>query len=357
MEEEIAQFKMVTGCEDLAQIQRCLAAAQGDVQEAVELYFSQGDRTSAPAEPIRSQPTSSRPPTTTPKRSGGVMGFRDLQNQDDDDDDHGDDKEKMSWFTGGEKSGLAVQAPPKKPNRDEILDKLLKEAQANGGVHASEYEREQERFGGGGYRLGNDANTNTHVPAQNRPAARVAVALYRNGFTVGDGDVLRNYQDPASQEFLRVLGEGRVPQELHHLAAQSNKPLEIDLKELRNEDWTPPPMKPFSGSGHTLGSTPSAPASTSSNASTSSPITRTAPTVDTSQPTTNVQIRLADGSRLVAQFNHTHTIGDIRRYIDGGSIGANYDIITTFPPKTFADDSQTIKDAGLINAAVVQKKK
>lgn len=32
-------------------------------------------------------------------------------------------------------------------------------------------------------------------------------------------------------------------------------------------------------------------------------------------PTTSVQIRLADGSRLVATFNHTHTVGDIRRYV------------------------------------------
>lgn len=38
--------------------------------------------------------------------------------------------------------------------------------------------------------------------------------------------------------------------------------------------------------------------------------------VDTSNPTTNIQIRLADGSRLVGTFNYTHTIGDIRRYIN-----------------------------------------
>jgi len=32
-------------------------------------------------------------------------------------------------------------------------------------------------------------------------------------------------------------------------------------------------------------------------------------------PTTSLQIRLVDGTRLVATFNHSHTIGDIRRYI------------------------------------------
>lgn len=32
-------------------------------------------------------------------------------------------------------------------------------------------------------------------------------------------------------------------------------------------------------------------------------------------PSTSLQIRLVDGTRLVATFNLSHTIGDIRRYI------------------------------------------
>lgn len=37
--------------------------------------------------------------------------------------------------------------------------------------------------------------------------------------------------------------------------------------------------------------------------------------VDSSLPVTTIQIRLADGSRLVGQFNHSHTIADVRRFI------------------------------------------
>lgn len=37
--------------------------------------------------------------------------------------------------------------------------------------------------------------------------------------------------------------------------------------------------------------------------------------VDNSKPTTTIQIRLADGSTVKVQFNLTHTVGDIRRYI------------------------------------------
>jgi hypothetical protein len=42
------------------------------------------------------------------------------------------------------------------------------------------------------------------------------------------------------------------------------------------------------------------------------------PTVplDPAQPTTSVQIRLADGTRLVSKFNHTHTVNDIRQFIN-----------------------------------------
>lgn len=37
--------------------------------------------------------------------------------------------------------------------------------------------------------------------------------------------------------------------------------------------------------------------------------------VNASQPTTMIQVRLADGSRLSARFNHSHTVSDIRSYI------------------------------------------
>lgn len=37
--------------------------------------------------------------------------------------------------------------------------------------------------------------------------------------------------------------------------------------------------------------------------------------VDSDQPITSLQIRLADGSRLTGRFNHGHTIGDLRRFL------------------------------------------
>jgi len=80
--------------------------------------------------------------------------------------------------------------------------------------------------------------------------------------------------------------------------------------------------------------------------------------VDETQPTTSVQIRCGDGSRLVGKFNHTHTVKDIRRYIDGqkASKGA-YDLCYSFPQKPINDESQTIAAANLLNAVVIQKMK
>lgn len=33
-------------------------------------------------------------------------------------------------------------------------------------------------------------------------------------------------------------------------------------------------------------------------------------------PSTNIQFRLADGTRLVARFNQTHTVGDLHTYVN-----------------------------------------
>jgi len=78
--------------------------------------------------------------------------------------------------------------------------------------------------------------------------------------------------------------------------------------------------------------------------------------LDSTQPVTSIQIRLHNGEKLVAQFNHTHTVMDIRMYIESQSkmFGLQYDIMTTFPRKVLSDHSQSIAKAGLVNAVIVQ---
>ena len=38
--------------------------------------------------------------------------------------------------------------------------------------------------------------------------------------------------------------------------------------------------------------------------------------INPEEPTTTLQIRLADGKRLVSKFNHSHTVNDVRNFIN-----------------------------------------
>lgn len=80
--------------------------------------------------------------------------------------------------------------------------------------------------------------------------------------------------------------------------------------------------------------------------------------VDQTQPSTSIQVRLADGTRMVSRFNFQHSIRDIRGFIDASRPGGSrsYQLQTVgFPPKELADLDQTIEQADLANSVVIQK--
>jgi UBX domain-containing protein 1 len=129
-------------------------------------------------------------------------------------------------------------------------------------------------------------------------------------------------------------------------------------------------LKPFSGSGNRLGSevpgeVVGGSSSSSSPAATSTPPATTTPQpvpvlANPNEPLTTVQIRLADGTRLVAKFNPTQTVADISRFINltrAGESQRNYVLMTTFPNKELTDPTVTLQAAGLLNAVVVQRYK
>jgi len=79
--------------------------------------------------------------------------------------------------------------------------------------------------------------------------------------------------------------------------------------------------------------------------------------------------------RLPCRMNHTHTVRDVRNFINAcvrtqpyspfvsdirdsarpENLTRSYTIGTTFPNRTLDDDTKTIKDAGLVNSVVVQR--
>ena len=119
------------------------------------------------------------------------------------------------------------------------------------------------------------------------------------------------------------------------------------------------PRLPFQGVGRTLGG--SAPANEPTATPTdvnSSPSPSAGLVMDDSLPSTSIQLRLADGTRMVAHFNYHHTISDVRAFIDASRPGGarNYQLqLMGFPPKLLNDLTRTIEQAGLANSVVIQK--
>eukprot|EP00698_Gefionella_okellyi_P005697 TRINITY_DN15162_c0_g1_i1.p1 TRINITY_DN15162_c0_g1~~TRINITY_DN15162_c0_g1_i1.p1 ORF type:complete len:259 (+),score=55.18 TRINITY_DN15162_c0_g1_i1:22-777(+) len=183
-------------------------------------------------------------------------------------------------------------------------------------------------------------------PAPNT-ATMPKIVLWKNGFTV-NGQELRSYLDPANASFLSALEKGFVPAEL---APQGSTEIDVDVEDKRTELYNPPPPPSyvaFSGGGQTLRSD-NAPAAAEVMQGASKPV------VDESQPTTSVQIRLADGRRMVVKLNHTHTVRDLRAAIDAENpAGAPYNLQILFPRKALTDASETIQAAGLIGASIQQ---
>lgn len=128
----------------------------------------------------------------------------------------------------------------------------------------------------------------------------------------------------------------------------------VDVQLIKHEDkYTPPPKvyKPFSGSGQRLGSpTPGGPSISSPPAPAAAPVASSSSSVaeqavDSSQPTVSLRLQLANGQRLPARFNTTHTIGDLYDFIDRaypGSSARPWVLATTFPNKDHTDKSLTL---------------
>lgn len=146
---------------------------------------------------------------------------------------------------------------------------------------------------------------------------------------------------------------------------------EVDVKlEQHSEKFVQPKKKyvPFAGGGQRLGSPtpgssstpvePTAPPAAAARA----PAADTRPSIDVneSQPILSLQIRLADGTRLPARFNTTHTIGDVYSFVTAANPESRtrpWALMTTFPSKELNDKGQVLGDLAEIKrgGVVVQK--
>lgn len=189
----------------------------------------------------------------------------------------------------------------------------------------------------------------------------VDISFWTNGFTVNDGP-LRKFDDPENAQFLQSLMKSECPKELEPANRKSTVHVNLVKKQEKYHESQRSRIA-FQGVGRTLGSgsssesqnpTPAATAATAHHSTSPS----TGLSVDGSLPSTSIQLRLSDGTRMVARFNCQHTVGDIRAFIDSSRPGAarTYQLQTVgFPPKQLTDATMTIEQAGLVNSVVIQK--
>ncbi|KAF8065684.1 hypothetical protein N665_1165s0013 [Sinapis alba] len=179
------------------------------------------------------------------------------------------------------------------------------------------------------------------------------VTVWRNGLTLDDNP-LWSFNDPLSAAFLQKIESLESPRVVD--SRDGKKRFLIKLIRRQQEDYSesPKPLQPFHGVARTL-----ATVSTEPPASSDSLTTEPTPSTDPTSPTTSIQLVLADGTRIVAQFNTHNTIRDVRDFIDAATPDASRDyhllIMGTFPPKPLTDLDQTINQAGISNSVLAQK--
>lgn len=352
---------------------------------------------------------------------GGIATLGDLNRQEAEDEGD-DERGPANLFTGGERSGLSVQNPDFRRDEgghSDAVREILRQA-AQGARRGQEEDDGSAQagaaapssFGGRGRTIGGPdeeapatlasgstparSTRSGGVPGgfgptddddeedeEEEPIAIRHLTFWQDGFSIERGP-LHRYDDPATQPLLDAIRSERAPLALFDL--KFGQRVEIRVAHRMQEKYSPQladasierePPKPFGGQGNRLGSpAPALAGASSASGSGTAPSSSstTAPSsgagagaggvtpanfqIDDSQPTTQVQIRLADGSRLVGRFNHTHTIADLRTYINASQPGMSarsYVLQASFPPKPLTEEGKTIKEAGLVSSVVIQK--
>lgn len=169
--------------------------------------------------------------------------------------------------------------------------------------------------------------------------------LWNDGFSIEDGP-LRRFDDAQNAADLAMIRQGRAP--LHLMGVRPDQPVDVQLVK-HDEDYKPPSKvyKPFSGTGQRLGSPAPGRSGIAPAPAPATPPSSSMPEVDvdSSAPTVMLRIQLADGTRLPARFNTTHTIGDVYSFIDRAYPGSNqrpWVLATTFPNKDHTDKSSVL---------------
>nr|AAF17199.1 p47 protein [Homo sapiens] len=361
----LREFVAVTGAEE-DRARFFLESAGWDLQIALEpSYEDGGDEDIVTI----SQATPSSVSRGTAPSDNRVTSFRDLIHDQDEDEEEEEGQRSRFYAGGSERSGQQIVGPPRKKSPNELVDDLFKGAKEHGAVACwkrvtqepwGETSKPRPYLQGGGYPLGPAPEEDSFLLLAGEKRQHFqqdgscSMKLWKSGYSLDNGD-LRSYKPSNAQFWSYRRGESTI----RRLATVT---VNLDMEDHRDEDFVKPKgaFKAFTGEGQKLGSTAPQVLSTSSPAQQAENEAKASSSIliDESEPTTNIQIRLADGGRLVQKFNHSHRISDIRLFIVDARpamAATSFILMTTFPNKELADESQTLKEANLLNAVIVQR--
>ncbi|KAG2488166.1 hypothetical protein HYH03_013309 [Edaphochlamys debaryana] len=280
---------------------------------------------------------------------------------------NGEDEDKggkfNDYYAGGEKSGQLLRGAPEdehdSEDDDDKVEALFNQARRSGATAGTSSDLPSQggaAFKGQGHTLGGGPVPSKPPPEAQGPRNHV-ITFYNNGIFTVDNGPPRHVEDPANFRFIESISKGECPEELD--PGKPGAPVTVNL--MRKEEPYEEAEKPksyFTGTGRTLGgsagaSTSAAPAA----AAASSDSAAEWKGVEEDKPTTSLQLRMPDGSRMVARFNHSHTVRDIRRFVRASrpDMNAAYHLATAFPNKVIEDEEQTLEAAGLLNAVIILK--
>ncbi|KAE9457938.1 hypothetical protein C3L33_10157, partial [Rhododendron williamsianum] len=247
-------------------------------------------------------------------------------------------------------SGMLVQDPSKANNVDAIFAQARQVGAVEGPPDHLRPSSSSRSFTGTGRLLSGESVSSTPQPPE---AVTHNITFWRNGFTVDDGP-LRRLDDPENASFLQSIAKSECPKEL----VPADRKTAVQVQLMRKEENCPIPEKrvpTFQGMGRTLGSssTSTEPTEATTTTLTTAPAPAMGLVVVDTLPSTSIQLRLADGTRMVSRFNYHHTVRDIRAFIDASRPGGarTYQLQTVgFPPKQLTD-----LDHGLVFSLYLKK--
>jgi UBX domain-containing protein 1 len=303
--------------------------------------------------------------TATGKQSR-FKSFQELVNGSGDDQD-----DEQNFFAGGgDGSAINVENPNAGPRN--LVQDLLRKAEQGGGHPDRAQESEgssspgnQQKFDGVGYKLGDSATPSSQVGSKSYAPKKLEKAVreitfWKDGFQVGDGKLYR-YDDPANATYLSELNSGRAPLSL--LNVEYGQDVDVNVLKKLDEDFKPPKKKigGFHGQGQRLGSPISPdyePPKPESPKEEKREEVKQEQEEEKQEGDASVQIRLADGRRIVRKFQSTAPVETIYAFVKAETIKTTtreFTLNYAFPVKSIDDLEQSIKDAGLVNSVVVQR--